>query len=234
VKGLKIGTKYYFTVKAMNARGVGAPSKQVSTTSATAPGAPGSLVAKSGKESAGLTWKAPASAGGSAITGYSIFKGTFKGGESATPVNAKPLPAKTTSYTVTGLTDGTKYYFTVRAANAVAVGAASAEASATPATVPSAPASLKATAGNASAALTWTAPAWNDSGSAITGYDVYQGTSPGHESATPVNAKPLSAATKTYTVTKLKNGTKYYFTVKAVNTIGTSAASKEASATPKA
>jgi len=234
VKGLKIGTTYYFTVKALNARGVGAPSKQVSTTAATAPGAPGSLAAKSGSGAATLTWKAPTSTGGSAITGYSIFKGTVKGGESATPVNAKPLPATTRSYTVTGLTDGTKYYFIVRAHNAVAVGAASGEASATPATVPSAPASLKATAGNASVKLAWTAPAFNDSGSAITGYNIYQGTSAGHESATPVNAKPLPLATKTYTVTKLKNGTKYYFTVKAVNAIGTGAASKEASATPKA
>ncbi|MGD0683646.1 MAG: Ig-like domain repeat protein, partial [Streptosporangiaceae bacterium] len=169
VKGLKIGTTYYFTVKALNARGVGAPSKQVSTTAATAPGAPGSLAAKSGSGAATLTWKAPTSTGGSAITGYSIFKGTVKGGESATPVNAKPLPATTRSYTVTGLTDGTKYYFIVRAHNAVAVGAASGEASATPATVPSAPASLKATAGNASVKLAWTAPAFNDSGSAITG-----------------------------------------------------------------
>jgi len=234
VKGLKIGTTYYFTVKALNARGVGAPSKQVSTTAATAPGAPGSLAAKSGSGAATLTWKAPTSTGGSAITGYSIFKGTVKGGESATPVNAKPLPATTRSYTVTGLTDGTKYYFIVRAHNAVAVGAASGEASATPATVPSAPASLTATAGNASVKLAWTAPAFNDSGSAITGYNIYQGTSAGHESATPVNAKPLPLATKTYTVTKLKNGTKYYFTVKAVNAIGTGAASKEASATPKA
>jgi len=234
VSGLKNGTKYYFVVRALNPAGLGAKSKEVSTTPATAPGAPGSLAAKSGSSAATLTWKAPTSTGGSAITGYNVFVGTVKGGESATPVNAKPVPAKTTSYTVTGLTDGTKYYFTVRAANAVALGAASTEASATPATVPSAPASLKATAANASAALTWTAPAFNDSGSAITGYNVYQGTSAGHESATPVNAKPLSAATRTYTVTKLKNGTKYYFTVKAINAVGTSAASPEASATPKA
>ena len=234
VKGLKIGTKYYFVVRALNPKGLGAPSKEVSATAATAPGGPRSLTGHAGREAVALKWTAPSSTGGSAITGYSIYKGTAAGGESASPVNSKPLSPKTTSYTVTGLTDGTKYFFVVRANNSVAVGATSNEAFATPATVPAAPVSLTAIAGKASAVLKWGAPAWNDSGSAITGYDVYKGTSPGHESTTPVNSKPLSQATRTYTVTGLTNGTNYYFIVKAINAVGTSAASNEASAKPAA
>jgi len=233
VSGLQNGTKYYFVVRALNPAGLGAKSKEVSTTPATAPGGPANLTAHAGKESAALTWKAPASTGGAAITGYNVYAGTVSGGQPAGLVNSKPLSPKTTSYTVTGLTDGTKYYFVVRADSAVAVGAATNHASATPATVPDAPASLAATAGDKSAGLKWSAPAWDDFGTAITGYDVYKGTSSGHESATPVNAKPLSAATRSYTVTGLKNGTKYYFTVKAIDAVGTSAPSSQAAATPK-
>ena len=78
-----------------------------------------------------------------------------------------------TSDTVTGLTNGTAYTFTVAAINSVGTGPASAASnSVTPApvvTVPGAPTIGTATAGNASATVTWTAPASNG-GSAITGY----------------------------------------------------------------
>ena len=52
-------------------------------------------------------------------------------------------------------------------------------------TAPSAPRSLKATAGNARVSLSWSAPT-SDGGSVTTGYDVYEGTSPGHESTKPL------------------------------------------------
>ncbi|HET9733352.1 MAG TPA: cell wall-binding repeat-containing protein, partial [Acidimicrobiales bacterium] len=74
----------------------------------------------------------PAADGGAAITGYNVYKGTAAGAESATPINAAPLAATATSYTVTGLTNGTAYYFVVKAVNSVGEGAASNEESATP------------------------------------------------------------------------------------------------------
>ncbi len=231
VSGLKNGTKYYFVVRAINPAGLGARSKQVSATPATAPAAPGSLAAHGGNRSAGLTWTAPSSTGGGAITVYNVYAGTTPGGESATAVNPKPLGAAARSYTATGLINGTKYYFTVRAANAVAPGAVSKEASATPASVPYPPGSVAAYPANGSAALTWAAPQ-QDSGSPVTGYNVYKGTVPGGESGTPVNATPLARTATSYTVTGLANGTKYYFTVKAINVLGLSAASHQASAAP--
>ena len=94
----------------------------------------------------------------------------------------------------------------------------------------SAPTGLSATGTNTQVSLTWTAP--SSGGNAITGYDVYEGTTSGAESSTPVNTSPLGATTTTYTVTGLTNGTTYYFTVKAINTAGSSGASNEASATP--
>ena len=70
------------------------------------------------------------------VTGYIIYQGTSPGGETGAPVNGSLVTA--TSYTVTGLTNGTTYYFRVFAVNAVGQGPPSAEASATlPPIVPS-------------------------------------------------------------------------------------------------
>src|SRR5207245_4784400 len=67
-----------------------------------------------------------------------------------------------TSPTLTGLTPGTAYTFSVVAPNAAGAGAASlASNSVTPFTVPGAPTAVSATAGNASATISWTAPASN-------------------------------------------------------------------------
>ena len=52
---------------------------------------------------------------------------------------------------------------------------------------PSAPQSLAATAASGSVSLTWAPPASNG-GAAITGYNIYRGTSAGGESATPIAA----------------------------------------------
>src|ERR1019366_3206525 len=102
--------------------------------------------------SATVTWTAPTSNGGSAITGYVI-----------TPSSGSPVTVgNVLTSTVTGLTNGTAYTFKVAAINAVGTGPQSAASnSVTPtastAKVPGAPTHVVATAGNASAKLTWTA-----------------------------------------------------------------------------
>jgi fibronectin type 3 domain-containing protein len=228
--GLVNGTAYYYTVAAVNSAGTSPRSNEASATpvlvQATVPSAPQSLVATSGNDSVGISWSAPASNGGSPITGYDVYRGTNPGSESATPLATN---VAATSYTDTSAQNGTTYYYTVAAVNAVGVSAQSNEASATPhASVPSAPSGLVASGGNGSVVLSWAVPA-NDGNSPITGYDVYKGTSPGAESATPL---ATNVATTAFTDTGVVNGTTYYYKVAAVNGIGLSPQSAEASATP--
>ena len=83
---------------------------------ATVPGAPTKVSAKAGNASATLTWTAPSSDGGAAITGYVIK-----------PSRGPAVKVgDVTSDTLTGLTNGTAYSFTVAAVNSVGTGPSSA------------------------------------------------------------------------------------------------------------
>jgi fibronectin type 3 domain-containing protein len=224
------GTTYYYTVAAVNSAGTSPPSNETSATpvlvQATVPSAPQSLVATGANGSVKLSWAAPSSNGGSPITGYDVYRGTSPGGESSTPVATN---VTTTSFSDASVVNGTTYYYTVAAVNAVGPSPQSGEASARPqATAPSAPSGLVASGGNGSVMLSWAIPV-TDGGSPITGYDVYRGTSPGGESATPLAANVPSNG---FTDTGVVNGTTYYYKVAAVNAVGLSPQSGEASATP--
>lgn len=218
VSGLASGTTYYFTARAVNAQGLtSVPSNEASATPVapdTAPGAPGHLAATAGNARVSLSWTAPVSDGGASITGYRVYKGTsatFTGGAAAASVTG-------TGTTLTGLTNGTRYYFRVAAVNKAGESEPSGTASATPAaavTAPGVPAELSATPGNGQVSLSWTAPA-SSGGAAISGYVIYQGTSPGGGSPQP--GGPVKGTS--YTVTGLTNGTTYYFKVAAVSRAG--------------
>jgi fibronectin type 3 domain-containing protein len=229
--GLANGTTYYYKVAAVNAAGTSPQSGEASATpqpAATAPSAPQSLTAVGSNGAVQLSWTAPASNGGAAVTGYNVYRGTSAGGEGSTPVATN---VTTTGFTDTGLANGTTYYYTVKAVNSAGTSPPSTEASATPqATVPSAPLGVTASAGNAAVTVSWSAPASNG-GSPVTGYNVYRGTSPGGEGGTPVASNVTATS---FTDTGLANGTTYYYRVAAVNAAGTSAQSSEVSATPHA
>ncbi len=217
--GLTNGTKYFYKVAAVNTAGTSPQSAEASATPAPpVPAAPTGLTATAGNASVTLTWTASTGA-----ATYNVYRGTTAGGEAATAVAAG---ITATTYTDSGLTNGTKYFYKVAAVNTAGTSPQSAEASATPAPpVPAAPTGLTATAGNASVTLTWTA----STGAAT--YNVYRGTATGGEAATAI-ATGITATT--YTDSALTNGTRYYYKVAAVNTAGTSPQSAEASATPAA
>jgi len=136
VSGLKNNTTYYFVVVAANPIGSSPASSEASATPTPAtipPAAPAGLTAAP-TGSAGVvnvSWKAVTD-----TSGYSVYDATSAGGEDTSGSPACTTTA--TTCTVTGLTDGTEYYFVVVATNSAGASGASAEASATPVNTPTA------------------------------------------------------------------------------------------------
>jgi titin len=221
VTGLTNGTDYLFRVSAVNSVGTGSASSQAGPyTPAMPASAPTGLTPTFGDGSVTLAWTAPVSNGGAAIVDYAV---EYKTAAEATWSTFTDGVSTATSATVTGLTNGTAYLFRVAAVNSVGSGAYSNEVTETPRAVPSAPTGLAGVPGNAQVALTWTAPAAN--GAVITDYVVeYRTAVVG--SSWMTFADGTSAGTSA-TVTGLTNGTAYLFRVKAVNSVGTGAASAE-------
>ncbi len=89
------------------------------------PGPPGTPSGVAEPSAVSLSWSAPSSSGGSAVSGYVVTP--YIGG---TPQPALQTNSTQTSYTVTGLTDGTAYSFTVAAENASGTGPASSSSAA--------------------------------------------------------------------------------------------------------
>jgi hypothetical protein len=92
----------------------------------SAPSAPTSLFASGGNAQASLTWTAPASDGGTAITDYAV---QFSSNGGSTWNTFADGTSTATSATVTGLTNGTAYVFRVAAVNAAGTGAYTAASS---------------------------------------------------------------------------------------------------------
>ena len=88
-----------------------------SASKSAVPGAPTGVSGNALHRSARVSWTAPASNGGSPITGYTV---------AATPGGASCSTNGRLWCTVTGLTNGTAYKFTVTATNAAGTGPASA------------------------------------------------------------------------------------------------------------
>jgi hypothetical protein len=208
VSDLSNGVSYAFTVTATNTMGTGGPSSAVDVTPATVPGAPAISDVTAGDRQATVSWTAPAD-GGAAISGYTV---------TAAPGGATCTTTTATSCTVTGLSDGVSYSFTVAATNGVGSSSPGASVGATPATVPGAPTGVTASGGNGQATVSWTDPT-SDGGSAITQYTVTA--QPGGASCTVSSASATSCA-----VTGLTDGTAYTFSVTATNADGTGAASQ--------
>src|SRR3989442_10632750 len=213
------GVTYFYKVRAVNSVGLSPLSNEASATPPTVPTAPQNLQASAGVGNVTLSWQAPSSDGGSAITGYKVYRSTSSGTETG-----YVILGNVNSYTNTGLTGGTTYFYKVRAVNSAGLSPLSNEASATPPALPSAPQNLQAAVGK-SITISWQTPS-SDGGSAITGYKVYRSTSSGTETGY-VNLGNVTS----YTNTGLTPGVTYFYKVRAVNSAGLSPLSNEASAT---
>lgn len=105
----------------------------------TPPSTPLNVQATAGNTQATVTWNAPSSTGGQAVSSYKVtpYSGTTAG--SATSVTG-------TTATITGLTNGTTYTFQVIPINSIGNGPGANSNSVTPATTPGAPTNVTATA----------------------------------------------------------------------------------------
>ncbi|UAJ79839.1 fibronectin type III domain-containing protein [Leifsonia sp. ZF2019] len=225
VTGLANGVDTRFRVSAITGAGAGAASSPSSATPRTAPGAPTGLAAQPGDTQVALSWQAPADDGGAPVTGYRIEMLATGGWTTLVADTASTA----TTYTATGLTNGTRSSFRVTAINVGGASVASDVAVATPRTVPGAPTGLAVQPGDGQAVLSWTAPS-DDGGAPVTGYGIEM--SSDGTTWTGVVADTGSTAT-TFTVGSLVNGTATQFRVSAVNVAGAGAPGAVVSTTPR-
>jgi len=144
-----------------------------------------------------------------------------------TAQTVKTVSGSATSTTVTGLTTGQTYTFTVRASNASGSGNESAKSNSVTlsgAEPPSPPTNVVARPADESALVSWTPPT-NDGDSPITGYTVTP-----HIGATTLAPTQAGASATSVTVTGLTNDASYTFDVTATNAIGTGSPSSPSSA----
>jgi fibronectin type 3 domain-containing protein len=218
VAGLDNGVKYYFVVTAVNANGESAESVEVSATPVL-PSPPTGVTALPGDTNATVRWTAVAGA-----TSYNVY-------HSQTSPVTKTTGTKSTgtdnSLVVTGLTNGTPYYFVVTVVVDGLESPESAQVTATPTPaippVPSAPTGVTGAAGAGAATITWPAVA------TATSYNIYYSTSPGVSKTTGTK---VTGATSGGSVPGLIRGIPYYFVVTALNAGGESGVSNEVPVTP--
>jgi fibronectin type 3 domain-containing protein len=215
--GLTNGKTYFYNVAANNSVGVSPDSNEVSVSpgsTTTAPPAPTGLTANPANSSIDLTWNPSAGA-----TGYSIYRGTAPGGEGATPVGT----TTSDSFTDTGLTNGTGYYYTVTATNTGGASAKTAETNTVPTAAvvtPPVPFGVVVTTASGQIHLQWT---FEEN---ATSYQVYRGTTPGGEGATAL----ATVTSSSYTDSAVTSGVTYYYEITALTGTTQSARSTEYSA----
>ena len=189
------------------------------------PGAPTALTATPGTAQIALTWTAPTNPG--------IPASPATRSSAAPPPEANPaphLPPSPGPPTPTHHHPRRHLLLHRQSRQPDGLSPASNEATATPGALrPGAPTTLTAAPGTAQITLTWTAPT-NPGNPALTGYQIFRGTTPGGESSTPLT----TVTGTTYTDTTTTPGITYYYTVKAVSPMAISPASNEANATPGA
>ena len=210
------GTTYFFVVTAVNSAGESGNSNQASATPlGTPPPAPTGLTATPGNAQVTLNWNASSGA-----SSYNVKRSTTNGG----PYTTIATGVTSTSFTNTGLTNGTTFFFVVSAVNSAGESGNSNQASATPQlSVPPAPTNLVATPGDGQVSLSWNAS------SGATSYNVKRSTTSGG----PYSTVASGVTSTSFTNTGLTNGTTYFFVVSAVNSAGESGNSNQASATPQ-
>jgi hypothetical protein len=122
--GITAGAIYY--VDDIEFNGSGVPTPTPTPAVASPPPAPATPTGVAGNGQVALTITAPASTGGSAITRYAVTQSsTLAGTYAAVAAGTCTMITAAGTCTVTGLNNGTSYFFKVAAVNVVGTGSAS-------------------------------------------------------------------------------------------------------------
>lgn len=183
------------------------------------PGPPARPRGTAASERVLLSWDAPAWPGGSPTTSFRVESSAD--GVRWTTVGT----TATTSYPVTGLTNGTPVQLRVTATNATGTGTSSAVVTATPFTVPGAPSVTTVVPGSRRLVVS-SVPPVSDGGNAVTGYEYSV------DGGATWQAGQVDPATRTLVIGGLHNGTAYPVVLRAVNQAGSGPASAPVLATP--
>ena len=228
ITGLENGIKYGFKVIAINSIGESRPSGTASATPVKAMSiAVTNLRVTSGDGKATLSWSLSDDKI-EQISGYRIRE--YTGGSNSFVVH--DVLGKATKTTITGLTNGVSYGFSVVAVTNDGLGPSSGTVSVIPKVsqissgAPGSITNLKATAEENQVRLSWSAPA--DNGNKITGYNIQQ-YKRGENFFVTI---PKSGTTPSVLITGLTNGVTYDFKAIAINSIGEGPVSNTVSSTP--
>jgi hypothetical protein len=222
--GLTSTTRYWFRVRAFNASDVSTYSAEANATTLLLPAAPSNLQGQAVSTTRiDLTWTDNATN----ETAYVVERAPDNAGVAGAFAQIASLPAGAASYSNTGLSANTRYWYRVRATNSTDASAYSALLSITTLQGPAAPSNLQAVASSPTQInLTWT-----DNTSAETGYTVERAPDNSGVAGTFAPIATLAVNAVSYGDGSVAENTRYWYRVRAFTAVDVSAYSASASAT---
>jgi fibronectin type 3 domain-containing protein len=193
------GTTYYYQVRSATGVVKGPLTPTVQSTPTAPPAVPTGLTATPGHATISLNWNLSAGA-----RVYLVKRAASPGGPYETVAHPEAPP-----WDDIGLTNGTPYYYRLRAENAGGISSDSAEIVASPVAPPAVPTGLQSSPASGEVSLSWNPVP------GATQYKVKRGLTP--EGPFVAIAQPGEPA---YTDTGLINGTTYHYVVSALNIHG--------------
>ena len=220
MSGLENEVTYFFSLEAMNFKGLGPSSITVNATPLAIPGAPTGLTATPFSVGLLLGWDVPQGTTGTGPLSYIVHRSEQGGRLRQVAETDVPL------YRDTDVTPGSSYAYTVTAVNGNGGrGPASQELPVLMPQVPRAPASLVATAGDGRVVLSWSPPSF-DGGTPIIAYRILRGL----EGSEPDTI--MGVVGTEHLDLNVSNGATYVYKVVAINAVGEGPPSVTATATP--